>query len=251
MNGELAEIRFDREGPRATITFARPQKLNALSPALIEETLRTVEQVAESDARVLILRGEGKSFSAGVDLTAVQAASRDVRRALSENARKLIVLLETIPQVTIARVTGHCFTGGLEVALGADFILCAEDAVFADTHGKIGLHPGWGLSQRLPRRIGQQRAREMSFTARRISGTEAAAIGLVLEALPIDKLDARIDEMVEQIVSNSGDAIAAYKALYRAAETMTLDDGLVYEANTRFKISDARERMAAAPTNKN
>ncbi|MET0182785.1 MAG: enoyl-CoA hydratase/isomerase family protein [Caulobacterales bacterium] len=246
----LTEIRFERNGPLATITFARPQVLNALSPTLIEETLNTISTIAESDARVLILRGEGKSFSAGVDLNAAQAQTREKAREFSENARKLIILLETMPQVVIARVTGHCFTGGLEVALGADVILCTEDSIFADTHGKIGLRPGWGLSQRLPRRIGQQRAREMSFTGRRINGVEAAAIGLVLEALPIDKLDARIDELATQIIANSGGAIAAYKALYRAAETHTLDEGLAYETNTRFKISDAKERMSTAPVTK-
>jgi enoyl-CoA hydratase/carnithine racemase len=238
-------VRYARQGELARLTFARPRSLNALSPQLIEEALRVVRDVATSDARVLIVAGEGKSFSAGVDLKAT--ASSDFRgepaRRFSEQARELARLLETMPQATIARVTGHCFTGGLEIALGCDFIVASDDAVFCDTHAKLGLRPGWGLSQRLPRRIGDQKAKEMSFTARRVGAVEALTMGLALDVVPLAALDERIDQLAAQIIANEPTSIAAYKALYRAAQTHTLDEGLAFEASARFPRSARTPRL--------
>jgi enoyl-CoA hydratase/carnithine racemase len=232
-------VRFSRDGAVARLTFDRPGQLNALSPRLIEEALRITEEVAASDARALIIAGEGKSFSAGVDLKAATATNfgREAARNFSIQARQLARLLETMPQATIARVAGHCFTGGLEIALGCDFIVASDDAIFCDTHAKLGLRPGWGLSQRLPRRIGALRAKEMSFTARRVAAREALAIGLVLDVIPLESLDTRIAELTDAITAMEPTSIAAYKALYRAAETHTLDDGLEYEATARFPRS--------------
>ncbi len=234
---DLTEVKLTREAAVARLTFARPTSLNALSPDLISQALAATESVAASDARVLVLAGEGRSFSAGVDLKST-AQNPDFRgeavRRFSDEARRLAVLFETMPQVVIARVAGHCFTGGLELALACDLIVAAEDAVFCDTHAKLGMRPGWGLSQRLPRRIGQMRAREMSFTARRVGAAEALALGLVLEVAPLVELDARIEALATAIIANDAAAIAAYKTLYRACETHTLDDGLAFEATTRF-----------------
>ena len=230
----FGEVRLDRDGPIARLVFARPQALNALSPTLIAEALQVAEDVATSDARVLIVAGDGKAFSAGVDLKASTSAdyTRDVARRFSEQARALALRFETMPQAAIAQVQGYCFTGALELALGCDLIVAADDTVFCDTHGKLGLRPGWGLSQRLPRRIGGQRAREMSFTARRIGAEEAVRIGLALEAVPRAALDARVRELALQIAEMNPDSIAAYKALYRAAEA-GLDEGLAFETSYR------------------
>src|ERR1700679_3775400 len=131
--GPLSCVRFSREGEVARLTFARPQSLNALSPQLIEEALKVAKAVAASDARVLIVAGEGRSFSAGVDLKATAAPEfrGDPARRVSEQGRELAHLLETMPPATIARVTGHCFTGGLEIALGCDLIVASDDAIFS------------------------------------------------------------------------------------------------------------------------
>lgn len=242
---KLSSVCFQQDGAIARLTFARPQALNALSPQLIEEALGVAQAVAASDARVLIVDGQGKSFSAGVDLKST--ASPDFRgeaaRRFSEQARELARLLETMPQATIARVTGHCFTGGLEIALGCDLIVAADDAIFCDTHAKLGLRPGWGLSQRLPRRIGGMKAREMSFTARRVLADEAMAIGLVLDVVPLAELDRRIDALASAICEMEPVSIAAYKTLYRAAETHTFDDGLEFEATARFPRPSRRPQL--------
>lgn len=231
----FTEVRLERSDDIATLVLDRPKALNALSPTLIAEALEAVRGVAASDARVLVVRGEGASFSAGVDLKVASSPdyTRAVARRHTEDARALCELLDTMPQATIAQVAGHCFTGGLEVAIACDFILAAEDAVFCDSHGKLGLRPGWGLSQRLPRRIGVMRAKEMSLTGRRISGREAAAIGLVLDAVPLAALEARVRDLAAAIAANDAGSVAAYKSLYRGAQVLGLDEGLGFEAAYR------------------
>lgn len=243
------QISLDCSGPIARLNFERPESLNALSPTLLKEALDAARKVASSDARVLIVSGAGeKAFSAGLDLKVITAAdyTPEVGRLLSDDARALARLFETMPQVTIARVQGYCFTGGLELALGCDLIVASENAAFLDTHAKLGIRPIWGLSQRLPRRIGGQRAREMSFTARRIGAGEAVEIGLALKAVPAGELDAAIDELAGTIAGNSRDAVAAYKHLYRAAENMPLDQGLDYEAIADLPLRDRESGIAAS-----
>ena len=228
----LTQIRYEREGAIGTLTLNRPEVLNALSPTLIDETLHVLKEVAESDARALILTGEGKAFSAGVDLKAASSPeyTREVHRTFSEQARELVKTLEIMPQVTIAQVRGFCLTGGLELALGCDFILASDDAQFGDTHAKLGLTSGWGLSQRLSRRIGVQRAKAMSYTAKRIGPAEAERIGLILEHVPGDGLAARVRALAAEVAAMNVDSIADYKLLYRTSLNTGLDDGLVEES---------------------
>jgi enoyl-CoA hydratase len=232
---EMTEVRYAREGHIARLTFNRPEQLNALSPRLIDEAFHVTEEAAASDARVLIVSGAGKSFSAGVDLKTASTPdyTREVARRFSEQARALALLFETMPQAVIAQVSGHCYTGGLELALACDLTIASDDAVFCDTHGKLGLRPGWGLSQRLPRRVGGMRAREMSFTARKVCAEEAARIGLALEYVRHDRLAVRVNELASQIAAMNPRSIAAYKTLYRSAENLGLDEGLAFEAAFR------------------
>ena len=233
---EASLVRFERRGGVATVTLARPEQLNALSPPLMTELLATVERVAVSDARILILTGEGRAFSAGVDTKfgLSPAFTPEVSRRFSDEARRLCKLLETMAQPVIARVDGFCFTGALEIALACDLIIASDRSTFADTHAKIGLRPGWGGSKRLPARVGLMRAREMSFTARHYGAAEAARIGLILEAVPAEQLDARIEALCGEMLANKAYSIAQYKTLYRAQENLGLDDALAFEASVVF-----------------
>lgn len=223
----------------ATLTLNRPAKLNALSPLLLADALADLESLSETEALVVIIAGAGRAFSAGADLDALSARdfTREAGLRFQASAVKLTHLLETMPQITIAKVHGLCMTGGLELALACDLMVATEDTEFADTHAQIGFRPMWGLTQRLPRRIGIMRARELSFTARRVKGTEAAAIGLVLEAVPTEALDARVDALAAAIAANHPDSLAAYKELYHQSQNLMLDDGLRQEAAARFRIA--------------
>lgn len=229
-----ANIRLDVAGPVATLTLDRPDQLNALSPALFQEAGDALEALPD-EVRIVIVAGAGRAFSAGADLKTLSAPEfRKIDNgAFQASAVRFVDLLGTIPQVTIARVHGLCLTGGLEVALGCDLIVAADEAEFADTHAKIGFRPRWGLTQRLPRRIGIQRAREMSLTARRVGGREAAAIGLALDSVPAAELDARIDTLVQAILANSPRSLPIYKGLYHASQNHPLDEGTRVEADYR------------------
>jgi enoyl-CoA hydratase/carnithine racemase len=247
MLDNLSQVLFDVDGPRATLTFNRPDQLNALSPTLISEALAVSKHVAlQSNIRVLVVRANGRAFSAGVDLKSASSPDRTKEDAsrFSAEARELALTWETMPQPVIARVTGYCFTGGLEIALGCDFIVCSDEAQFCDTHAKLGFVPSWGLAARLARRINLQRAREMSMTARRVSAAEAQAMGLVLEAVPLDQLDSRVDALAESICQVSAGSVAAYKDLYRRAQNSFLDQGVAHEAAKMYVVKDRAERLA-------
>jgi enoyl-CoA hydratase len=233
------EATLQVDGRLATLTLNRPAKLNALSPSLLTDAVAQVESLRGTGVRVLMIAGAGRAFSAGADLDALSGPdfTREDGRRFQALAVQLTHQLETVPQITIAKVHGLCLTGGLELALACDLIVAAEEAEFADTHARLGFRPMWGLTQRLPRRIGIMRARELSFTGRRINGKEAAALGLALEAVPAMSLDARVDALAAAIMDNNPDSLAAYKALYHQSQNLMLDEGLRYEAAARFRIA--------------
>lgn len=235
----------------AEVTLNRPERMNALTPELLETVAGYLREIgARDDVSVVILTGAGRAFTAGVDLKALQggggeATGGDVGNDLNDRAREVITLIETIPQAVIAKINGACFTGGLEIALACDLRVAAEEAKFGDTHAILGFRPTWGMTQRLPRVVGAQRARELSFTARTFSGRQAADYGLVVDAVPRDELDGKVAEMARQIAANSPGSIAAYKDLYRTAANTGMADGLAVEVGTEYDIPDTGDRLAA------
>ena len=231
-----------------TLTLSRPEALNALTPDLLAELADALQAAADDPAvRVVVLTGEGRAFSAGVDLKALGQAGvdgGDVSSALNDPARRVTELLSTMPKVTIARVNGFCFTGALELALACDLMVVAEEAKLGDTHAKFGLRPTWGMSARLVRLVGLARARELSYTARTFTGAEAAAMGMAVRAVPLDELDAAIAELTDAIVENSRDSISVYKDLYRNQQDRGLSDGLAFEYAADYDMSGASDRVA-------
>ena len=160
--------RTDRDG-LAVLTLNRPEVLNALSPNLFVELRAHVDTLATQTEEIgcVILCGKGRSFSAGNDLKAIQAGETPPSRHYQAETLDAI---ENLPQPVIAAVQGHCYTGSLELALACDLMVAADDARFADTHGKWGMSPTWGMSQRLPRRVGLVAAKELMFSGRVVSG---------------------------------------------------------------------------------
>ncbi len=236
------------DGPVATVTLSRPDALNALTPDMLVELGDTFLELATDDAvRVVVLTGEGRAFCSGVDLKALGGRSLEggsVGDVLDLPARRVIELLTTMPKVVVAKVNGFCFTGALELVLGCDLVVAADEARFGDTHAKFGLRPTWGMSQRLIRMVGVARARELSYTARTFSGAEAAEWGLAVRSVPRAELDAAVGELVATLLANSQGSLAAYKDLYRAALDSDLVAGLAYESSSEYEISDTDERVA-------
>ena len=211
----------------------------------LHDTLFNLSQ--DSQIRVVILSGEGKAFSAGVDLRELDQKDAESMSGgfdqLNIAAERVSSLMEESPKVIIAKINGYCFTGALEIALAADLLYAADEAKLGDTHAILGYRPTWGLTQRLPKKIGIMRSKELSFTAKTISGLEAKRLGLVLESFPLNELDDSVESIAKMISDNSPYSISAYKDLYRASENMGLSDGLEYEKNTQYDIPDVEERV--------
>jgi len=232
----------------ATITMHRPDALNAITPTMLEELNRAVDEMTDDpDVQILVLTGEGRAFSAGVDLKALgdrELTGGSVGDILDIPARALTDKLANGRLVTIAKVNGFCFTGALELALACDLMITADEAKMADTHAKFGLRPTWGMSQRLPALVGMARARELSYTARTFTGVEAAHMGMACQSVPSGELDDTVNAIAASIATNSADSMAAYKDLYRAAESHGLAPGLDYEYSHHYEIGDTDERLA-------
>lgn len=237
-------LRADKDGI-ATLTLNRPDALNALSPNLFVELRGHVESIAGDLDNVgcVVLRGAGRSFCAGNDLKSIQDGEEAPYPAYQADT---INMIENLPQPVIAEVRGHCYTGGLELALSGDLLIASDTAKFADTHGKWGMTPRWGMSQRLPRRIGPLKAKEMSYTARAYSGEEAAAMGLANHCIADDQLEAFVGAMATDIVANSWHSARGNKMLYNKGQDYTFHDGLAFEmAESPGRGPDIEERLKA------
>lgn len=236
--------RRDQDGI-AILSLNRPEALNALSPSLFVELREHVDNIAEQidDIGCVILRGEGRSFSAGNDLKAIQTGERAPSPHFQAETLEAI---ERLPQPVIAAVQGHCYTGSLELALACDLMIAGESAKFADTHGKWGMSPTWGMSQRLPRRIGLLPAKEMMFSGRVIGGAEAAEMGLANKCVPDADLDQAAIDMAASFLANSWFTLRADKMLINAGLDRTLADGVRFEReNSPGRGPDMEERLAA------
>ena len=229
----------------AKIVINRPDALNALTPNLLFELHSAVEE-AGKDRRVgvIVLTGAGRAFCAGVDLKALEKpAGADVGADLNDAARKLQGAIENVAKPVIGMVNGFCLTGGLELALACDFIIAADEARFGDTHAKWGLRCTWGMSRRLPSRVGDAKARELTYTAEMIPGHEAARIGLANRSVPASELEKTVTEIAGKILANSAEAVAAHKYLYVQGRKETMEKGLQREYTTMPEISDTLDRL--------
>jgi len=234
-------LRSDSNGV-ATLTLNRPDKLNALNPAVFVELRAHVDALADDDSvKCVVLTGAGRAFCAGHDLGAIATGERAPSRHFEPET---IDALEALPKPTIARIHGHCYTGGLELALACDLLVAGESARLGDTHGQWGLVPVWGMSVRLPERVGRSTAKELMFTSRRIGGRDAAAIGLVDRCVADDGLDDAVEAVAAEIVANSAGTNRIVKALIADRAERTRDEALLHErALPHGTPDDMAERM--------
>ena len=238
-------LREDRGG-LATLILNRPEKLNSLSTELVVELRSQIEQIAQQTQEVglVVIRGAGKGFCAGADIAEIM--QRPPKRLPEPNfTAKTIEMLGLLPQPVICAVHGVCYTGGLEMALACDMIVAAESARFADTHAKWGIVAIWGMTQRLPRRIGTAKAMEMMTTARPFTGAEAVAMGLANFCFPDEVFDQRLREFTDTILANSWHTLRANKRLMRETDGMLLAAGLAHESYRHpGNAPDMRERLS-------
>lgn len=241
---DFTQIRYEREGVIAWITLNRPNKMNALTPVMLEEWVAALKLAkADEECRVVVVKGEGRAWSAGVDLSLFEDIKIIPGYKMYDDGVEVMNLLQTMPQVTIAMVNGFCFTGALELMLAFDLAIAADESKMGDTHAKWGIPPKWGMSQRLMHQIGLRQAKMMTFTAKSVSGQEAAQLGLVNESVPLADLETRVRALAEQIAGNSAEAIAYIKDLYEYGSTHTLEEGLIYERDKEINIGDKTETL--------
>jgi len=236
-------LREDRDG-LAVLTLNSPEKLNSINQPLCIELRGHLEDIARriGDVGLVVIRGAGKGFCAGND---IEEMSQRVRQPEPNFKGKTVEMVAQLPQPVICAVHGVCYTGALELALAADMIVAAESARFADTHAKWGLIPMWGMSQRLPRRVGAAKAIEMMTTSRPYTAAEALAMGLVNLCFPDELFDQELRKLTDTILANSWHTLRGNKRLLRETEGMALAEGLAHEVyRTPGPASDMKQRLA-------
>lgn len=239
----------------ARITINRPDALNALSPDTLAELIAAFREIDREDSiRVIVLRGAGRCFCAGLDLKVAggwleEGDDEAVRTRIAEPGFLLGEVIDQIRQPVIAAVHGYAITGGFYLAYSCDIVVATEDAIFQDTHIRWGLVPAWQESQRLLKLVGAPRAKYLFYTSHRATAREMAEMGLVSKVVPTGKLDEAIDEVVDAILKQSPQALAIIKAqLSRGMKTDWLTAVKVDEWTRRglfggFMTEDALERI--------
>ncbi|MFP3123203.1 enoyl-CoA hydratase [Ectobacillus funiculus] len=239
-------IRLDYIAPHiATITLNRPQQANALSISLLEELQAALGQVKEErKIRAVIITGAGeKIFCAGADLKErARMNEEQVRQAVSM-IRSSINMIASLPQPVIASINGIALGGGLELSLACDIRIASDTAILGLTETSLAIIPGAGGTQRLPRLIGLGRAKELIYTARRISAEEAYQYGLIEHVVSLAELEQKAMEIAEKIVINGPIAVKmAKRAISQGIET-DLQSGLELEREAYEEVIGTKDRV--------
>jgi len=243
-------VALDIRGRVALLTIDRPEALNAISQEVLDALQRHLDAIqADGSVRAAVVTGGGeKAFSAGADVNDMREATREQARAFAQRGQFVLARIESFPKPVIAAVNGYALGGGCELALACDVRLAAEGARFAQPEVNLGILPGWGATQRLPRLTSPGFAKEMIFTGRMVGADEALRSGLVNRVLPREDLVDAAVAMGEEIAAKSAAAVAASKALVNRALDGELDGNLAREVDAFahvFTTHDQREGMAA------
>ena len=232
MNGAYFEqIELSEEGNVATVRLNRPDRYNALGSRIIDELRQALEGVEGSEqVRAVILTGAGeKAFCSGVDLKERTEMTAEESWAHNRALNAFTERLARLQMPTVAALNGLAFGGGLEITLACDFRIAAEGAEFSLPEVGIGIVPGAGGTQRLPRLIGPTKAKELILTGRRVNAETALGIGLVSKVVPRSSLMEEARSLAEEIAANSPLALAYAKAAVDLASETTIEQGLRYE----------------------
>ena len=230
-------ILVEKHGETAVVTLNRPQAMNALSRELrsaIAETFDALE--ADPTVRVAILTGAGKAFCAGLDLKELGQGRDTVQGSVT--TRDPVTSMSRFPGPIIGAINGVAITGGFEIALACDVLICSTEARFADTHGRVGILPGWGLSQKLSRTIGVYRAKELSLTGNFLSAQQAADWGLANRVVAPAELIPACLKLAGDMLTLVPECLSGYKDLIDQGYAESFGDAL----KTELKISGAANK---------
>jgi len=225
-------VLFEIKDSVAIITLNRPDKRNSINRELLAGLYDSIEESSRNDnVKVVILTGNGKSFCSGIDLSVIGKENLfDIRG----NGIDLPDVFGACRKPIIGAINGHAITGGFEIALNCDFLIASENAMFADTHAKVGIHPGWGMTQLLQQAVGKRMAKQLSLTCEFINAEQALRYGLVNEVVPAEKLMDRAMEIAAKICENKYDMVITVRDLINYRDTASMGQALAHERE-RFR----------------
>ncbi|MBI1965916.1 MAG: enoyl-CoA hydratase/isomerase family protein [Betaproteobacteria bacterium] len=232
------------------LTVNRPKALNALNAATLDEIAAVVRKVAADDAaRVLLVTGAGeKAFVAGADIAEMRDITIEQAQAFSEKGMQVMHALESLPVPVIALVNGYCLGGGCELALACDWILASDTAAFGQPEVNLGILPGFGGTQRLPRKLGPARALELLTTGRQVKADEALRVGLANHVYPAAELRAQGLELARSIAAKGPVAVRLVKQAVQRGGNLDLYTACALETDLfarAFTTQDQKEGMRA------
>ena len=246
---DYQDIRLDVDGHLAIITIDREAALNALNTRVLTELLHAVQQLEHDDVvRVVALTGAGKAFVAGADIAEMQNATPRDASAMSARGMRLGAAMEASAKIYVAAVNGYAFGGGCELAMACDFIYASSRAKLGQPEVLLGVIPGFGGTQRLLRRVGVGKAKELVVTGAQVKAPEALAMGLVDAVFEPDELMGAVRAVAKKIAANGPLAVAEGKRLVQLGQSMSLDAAVALEQSSfanLFATSDQTEGMTA------
>ncbi|MGH3542849.1 MAG: enoyl-CoA hydratase [Mycobacterium sp.] len=230
----------DDHGPVRVLTLNRPEARNALNSDLIEGLYAAFCQAdADSSVQAVVLTGVDPAFCAGIDLK--QAQREGPAYFDHYRSHNCITRVAEMATPVVGAINGPVFTGGLEMALGCDFLIASQRAVFADTHARVGILPGGGMTARLPQLVGAAMARRLSMTGEVVDASRAERIGLVTEVVPHEQLLPRAVELAGQIAEVPAPIMAGLKEIYVAGSAAVTDPALAAEQAISGALSDTTD----------
>ena len=247
---EFKRIIYEEKDGVAWITLNNPERYNALDYEMRKELIEALKKASNNeDIRVVVIKGSGKAFCAGGDIRSfAEWTPQDALKFMKEVGTALVIskVIRDMPKPVIALVHGYCLGAGFELAQSCDLIIASEDALFGQPEVKVGLIPGGGGTQRLPRLVGEKKAKEIIFTGRMVPASELEKLGLVNKVVTQDKLLETVNEYIEKIKSRSPVIIAAAKDAINASLNMSLDEGFLYEAQVFSRLFSTEDQKEGA-----
>ena len=242
-------VNYEVKGAVGIITINRPEALNALNSAVLDDLQAVIDGVDLNAVRCLILTGAGeKSFVAGADIGEMSSLTKAEGKAFGKKGNDVFRKIETLPIPVIAAVNGFALGGGCEIAMSCDFRICSDNAVFGQPEVGLGITPGFGGTQRLARLVGPGMAKQMIYTARNIKADEAFRIGLVNQVVPQEELMATVEKIAGGIAMNAPIAVRNCKKAINEGLEKGMDEAIVIEEKlfgNCFETHDQVEGMSA------
>jgi enoyl-CoA hydratase len=236
-------------GEVTTLTVDRPDAMNALTTETVAALGDAIRDAEDRETRVLIITGAGEdAFIAGGDLSRMADLTPDEARAFAERGHELCGAIERVPMPVIAAINGHALGAGLEIALACDLRVASERAILGEPEVELGVIPGFGGTQRLPRHVGDETARRLIFFGDRVDAQDAQELGLVGDVVAHEKLDEYVAGLASELAERPSGALGAAKTALNERFESTLSEGLEAEADAfaeLFGTHDQHEGMAA------